>query len=71
MMATYSPRVDLDVAAGDRVDFLVAHDVGLPQIVGADDDAFALQFVAAIDLLFQYLWHDVLPARINPPLPGP
>ena len=41
--------LDLDVDARDRVDLLVAHDVGLPEIVGADDDAVALELLAAFD----------------------
>ena len=32
----------LNVHARNGMDFLVAHDVGFPQIVSADDDAFAL-----------------------------
>ena len=32
----------------DGVDLLVAHHVRLPKIVGADDDAIALQLFAAI-----------------------
>ena len=35
--------LDLDIDARDRVDLLVAHDVGLPEIVSADDDAVALE----------------------------
>jgi hypothetical protein len=46
MIATYSPRLISMLDAGDRVDDLVAHDVGLPEIVGADDDAFALEPLA-------------------------
>ena len=54
--------LDLDIDAGDRVDHLVAHDVGLPDIVRADDDAFALEPLALFDcFVSQCLCHaDVL-----------
>ena len=41
--------LDLDVHARNGVDGLIAHHVGLPQIVGADDDAVALELLAALD----------------------
>ena len=37
MMATYSPRSMLEIDAAQGVDFLRAHHVGLPQVVGFDD----------------------------------
>ena len=40
--------LDLDVHAGDGVDLLVAHDVGLPEIVRPDDDVVALELLAAL-----------------------
>ena len=41
--------LDLDIDAGNGVDLLVAHDVGLPEIVGADDDAVPLELLAALN----------------------
>ena len=34
--------LDLDIHPGNGVNLLVAHDIGLPNIVGADDDAIPL-----------------------------
>ena len=42
--------LDFDIDTGDRVDLLVAHDIGLPEIFRFDDDAFAAKLVAALDL---------------------
>ncbi len=48
MMATYSPFLNLDVDAGNRMDGLIAHHVGFHQVPGADDDAVAAQLFAAL-----------------------
>ena len=40
---------DLHIHAGDRMDFLVAHDVGFPQVVGANYDAIPFELFAALD----------------------
>ena len=41
--------VDFDTDARNRIDGLVAHDVGLPEIVGVDDNTFALEAFALFD----------------------
>ena len=45
-MATLA-ALDLHVDAGDSVDLLVAHDVGLPQIERTDDNAITFELLAA------------------------
>jgi hypothetical protein len=39
--------MNLDIDTGDSVNFLVSHDVRLPEIVRANDDAFALKLFAS------------------------
>jgi len=51
MIAQYA-ALDLDIHTGNGVDLLVTHDVGLPEIVGADDDSVPLQLFAALDEFF-------------------
>jgi len=45
--------LDLEVHAGDGMNLLVAHDVRLPQVVGADDDVVPPQLLALGDLVGQ------------------
>ena len=39
MTATYSPGVDGEAHAAQGVDLLRAHDVGAPEVLGADEGA--------------------------------
>src|ERR1017187_7452262 len=41
--------LDLDIDSGYRVDLLVAHHIGLPEIVGADDNTIPLELLAPLD----------------------
>ena len=65
--------LDLDIHAGNGVDLLVAHDVGLPEIVGADDDAVPLELLAALDqfLFYRCRHRMVLVSKTWPALPEP
>ncbi len=46
--------LDLDIHTGNGVDLLVAHDIGLPEIEGADDNSILLELLAALDQFFFY-----------------
>ena len=48
--------LDLDIHSGHGVNLGIAHDIGLPEIVGADDDAVPLQLFALLEeFLFRLL----------------
>src|ERR1017187_2170328 len=49
---------DFDIDAGDGVENLFAHHIGLPEIVGADDNTIALELLAPLDqFLLDCCWH--------------
>ena len=59
MMATYSPRLISTSTPETAWISCVAHDIGLPEIVGADDDAVPLELLAESD---RFLFCQPLPS---------
>src|SRR4051812_43623377 len=53
--------LDFDIHARYSVDLLIAHQVGLPEIIGPDDDILALQLRAALlRRCYCYVCHAVI-----------